>query len=330
MLCTSSSTASSAATEPEKPRSRLHFLFFLLSLPSFAGGQLCDVSPAAVMAKWSSDTQVKNILRLSRCPERASVVVELQKAYLKRLNLETADPDPLFRVLVAGGAEVDALAKVKLNAAELLAKTQWIGKVAIVGASPQAVENLKALLSSLGPTLEKVWDESVLYKVAVTRQKRMAAFVPQWASLSLSPELLEEPTALHRFVVMHELAHVAETSAKLRGEDWEKEFAVFSKGPKPKTLAPQREDVLTADSKGSVFSILPDPVLDGYVLAKAYRETKKQKSASEDMADSAAAFLITPERFCWAGKPLAPKKYEWVRQKLFPQTKELQCERKTP
>ena len=111
----------------------MFLLLFFLTLPSFAGGQPCEEPLPPSAAKWSSDRQVRKIIELYQCPTLPPAVRELQTLYLKRFHLAAADPDPLFRILVGGRAEVDKLSRVKLDATDVLAKANWIGKVAIVG-----------------------------------------------------------------------------------------------------------------------------------------------------------------------------------------------------
>jgi hypothetical protein len=165
----------------------------------------------------------------------------------------------------------------------------------------------------------------------VTPESPLAAYIPETATLVLSSDLVEHPSLLTHVVITHELVHLAVREAWLASrKDWAAEFASFSgwkrsaKGKlelKVQELGPGPQDELAKLSASSAFSILPDPVLgvkrkEGFVMAKAYRESRESQEPAEDLADHAAIYRWAPERYCYAGKVLAPKKFGWVAENI--------------
>ena len=284
---------------------------------------------------WSTDLLVKNILeRQQKCPVSNSLtkrIHELENIYLGRLGIMGEETDRLFRMFIAPAEEVESLSKAKEK------KVEWVGPVAVAGASAPMLSTLKKWIQDLGSAGEYLWDARVLYRVKISSKPGIAAFIPEFATLLMSSEVLESPSGLHHLVFLHELAHVAEQSAELfKREKWKREFAGFSGWPadfdlKVERLAESRSDELTNLSEKSSFSFLPDPVLqpkgkEGFAFAKSYRNTLERKDHSEDIADHVAAFFLAPQRFCFKGKPLAVGKYNWVRKKLHSAEKPLRCE----
>ena len=132
---------------------------------------------------------------------------------------------------------------------------------------------------------------------------------------------------------------MGESNARLsKGENWAQAFSVFSDWKKDalgKWTAEVRraehshQDELTRESLGSPFSLGSDPVYlafkdalggehDGFITGKSYTESVKRQDLSEDLADHAAFFRLLPERYCFEGKNLAPRKMAWVADHLFP------------
>jgi hypothetical protein len=285
-------------------------------------------------------------------PAVAALLLEIRRTYLTKLGLPAAEFPPdkvgsLFSALVVQSPDLDALRK-KLAAGPLDVEDVPLverafgsaGKVAgvwVVGGSAAVRATLQTwrqvLCDAKSPC--PFWDIPFLGKVVITSQKGIAAYVPELATIVASEELFAKPHLLHQLVFSHELGHVAERSARIREkQDWTKSFAEFSGWSRQsdkkwtaqvKEIAPARQDKLTELSAGSSFSLLPDPVLvgersgkplDGYVLAKSYRESVEHSDPAEDLADSLVVYRLFPERFCFDGKPLAPRKYAWIARQI--------------
>lgn len=324
------------------------------------------------LEKCSSDLLLKVVLQIEQeyesvCGEMkplSSLKTELKSAYLSKLKVKTpryppADQAKLFRTLLALKGDAEFLAKkiegikgapsVTALSKTLFGQVDEVRKVTVVGAKPPVLTELKLLLSELCKSESPCpfWDATALYKVLVTPDAGIAAYIPEMAQLVISEHLLSAPTRLHRVVLTHELAHVAERRAWIfEREDWKSEFIGFSGWhvgadgayslPAPKDPKP-RKDILTELSYHSPFSILPDGILephakgkDGFVMAKTYRVTDERDDISEDIADHVAIFQYAPDRYCSEGRAVAPQKYEWVRKRLFPNATALRCPSPSP
>ena len=322
-------------------------------------------SPALdeALGKWSSDFLVKLILEVEEeftaaCPGVARVekaAALLKKVYLVRLGVTPAagDLDRLFRGLLVTDEDRPALLK-KLGALKTkpggldLLKAVYGGAeevrgVVVLGATAAAATGLGVFLDELCPGGKACpfWDRAVIYKVLVTDQDGIAAYFPETSVLVVSSSLLTAPNLLTKVVCLHELAHAAERRARLvEGRDWKKAFVRFSgwtlsrKGAwtaKVEKTTTIRDDELTRLSKGSAFSLLPDPVIkgakghDGFVMAKSYEESIERNDPSEDLADAIAVFHFLPARFCFQNKPLAPRKFAWVAETVYHVSAKLDC-----
>lgn len=306
---------------------------------------------------WSSDLLLKMTLELEQGFESAcgahppvhKLIASMRAAYFEKLGIpikKPKDPERLFRGFIAVKDEAAVLSK-KLKAAkgrttdallkEAYGEVGWIGRSVILGATKEERKTLEELVTSVCPKPSSClwWDDRAIYKVVVTSQPGVAAYVPELAQLVLSRQLLTQPTRLHQVVLLHELVHSAEKMAwVLSRKKWAEEFGVLSGWEKKdgalvlkvKEVKGVRQDLLTELSlAGSPFSILPDPIVEGFVMAKTYRATLERGDLSEDLADHAAVFRLIPERYCFDGKNLAPLKADWIHKNLFPESKPIAC-----
>ncbi len=314
------------------------------------------------LGTWSSDLLLHLVLLLQQGLAKACaelpidpLVAELQSAYLKQLGLDPkrftdADRDIAFRAFMASRDDHPAIAaklkKAKGRTALELARAvyghaeSYRGAV-VVGSRAAPHKVLNAVVGELCPSQEcPFWDRRVIYKVLVTEHGGLAAFVPETASLVLSRKLLADDTPLHRLVLIHELAHGAARRADLIGQTgWVVEFSAFSgwglPDLQPVVAARNRGDRLGKLSKGSPFSLLPDPVItsvtangktfEGFALGRTFARVASSGDTSEDFADSVAAYVAAPERFCYKNKPIAEKKFQWIGQRVFGRTTPLHC-----
>jgi len=316
----------------------------------------------AELAGWSTDLLLHLVLVLEQemAPAcgglpLAAISAELQSAYLKQLGLDESrvppsERDSTFRAFLATREDHPALAE-KLKSAKGktaldLAKAvygyaqMYRGSV-LVATKPVPLKVIDGALKALCPVdLCPFWDKRAIYKVLVTEHGGLAAYVPETASLVLSRALLSDEHKLHRLVLIHELAHAAvRKSAMIEERAWVAEFAAFSgwgvPGLKAVTAAADRGDALGRLSKKSSFTILPDPVIpsteaggkrfEGFPLGRTFARVAGSGDTSEDLADSVAAYVIAPERFCYQGKPLAAGKFAWVGRQIFGREKPLAC-----
>lgn len=335
----------------------------LFALPSFRGALVTgDGEPLIdALQGWSSDLLVKIVLSVEQdylvvCPEHKkaeAVLHPLRRAYLAQLGLPEnryteADARRLYRALVVLKDEVPVLRQrliaVREKPVEELVAGAFGGASDVRGVwlLSRDKRHAAALEEALAEACRNLaacpfWDERLLYKTMVTGERGVAAYLPELAVLILSRELLDDRNPLHRLVLLHELAHVAERGAwVLQRKDWKTAFAALSGWSQDKSgqwtvktrqPASARADELTALSRGSAFSILPDAIYlgeagekgekDGFVLGKSYEESLKRNDPSEDLADHVAAFVVAPERFCFEGKVIAPKKFAWVAKNVF-------------
>jgi hypothetical protein len=305
----------------------------------------------------------QRVLSVCEDPKLRRLLGEIQNTYLKRLgfNGETREPGLLFKGLLNTEEETtsvrervaklgDARTKDPLKTlAAIYGDAQVVSGVLVVGAAPLPTKSLKGLIAKVcvGLTPCPFWDPAVLGRVTLLPTNGFASYIPELASLRLSRELVEKQNPLHLLVVLHELAHAAWQRARQRtGEDWRQEFAAFSEwktGAKglatPVRPSPgKREDALTAASEGSPYSLLPDPPMlaiqslrqgrpdiDGFVFARTERETRRSGDIGEDLADSIAAFIVAPERFCYQGRAVAPRKHAWIAREVFNRAQPLRC-----
>jgi hypothetical protein len=284
---------------------------------------------------------------LSQCSDTGlkKLLQKLQSAYLARLGVKptSADTATYFKAFLVPESESaslrEAIRKVPINLKKpalenlrkVYGKAAWVDGVLVVGATPREENVLRSYArrgcGSLSPC--PLWDPAFLARVAVLPGKGQAAYTKEIASLRVSQDLLEDGSPLNKVVVLHELAHSAQWRAfQQTGADWREEFQTFSawektaNGWKAPTLDSSEKwnDEFTKASKNSAFSLLPDDVLldhkrssgavDGFVFARAERETKKASDTGEDLADHIAAFVAAPSRFCFGTKPIAARKYE--------------------
>ena len=298
---------------------------------------------------------------LSRCPPPprfAEALDQVKAAYLKGLGVtskfSSAERAILFRGLAVEKKDVpDLRRKIEglaydSTALSLLAKLygakigDFNGVLLISPKESQGAVIRKLVAGWCGNSSPcPLWNSTVLYRVVLVRKVGLAAFVPELGVLYLSDEIVDNPRLLENLVFVHELAHVAARAARVVDEnDWELAFAELSGWKRNKggslelevnSLAPERRDILSQMANQSPFSFLPDPVLvskatgEGFVFARSFRESKKRGDISEDIADHLAAYVIVPERFCFAGKPIASKKYEWIAHSVFGKTTKLEC-----
>lgn len=335
-------------------------LFSKPEVGKYLSGTLTPAFLRVSFKSWSTDLLVKVILELEQeylihcpTPKVDSLVAELKRVYLSRLgvaadHLSEGITDEFFRGLIVLRDDVEGLRSkivpfLNLNRSPTFQKLlstlygysiQYQG-VTIVGGNEGLFKQLQRWVDSLcgGAKDCLFWNAVSLYKVVLTPEKGLAAYLPEVAELVLSHDLLKNPSDLHRFVVVHELSHIAERSGWFfLGKEWKKEFEVFSTD-KITVLNQNREDALTRNSVGSSYSILPDPIVigrnpstaDGFVLARTWREVAERKDVSEDLADHVSAFVVAPTRFCFQGKPIASRKHEWIRKNLFPKAQALSC-----
>lgn len=334
--------------------SEFRLLSALPDYPSLAATGKATPRFEAALASWSTDLVIKIVLGMEQeylganCPARpglSAALGSLKRAYLAKLGIATRslkDPtiDRLFRSFLVLKDDVEALRKkiakkgMPKRAADLpkavYGSASDLDGVAVVGASAEAARGLKGFVESVchGRELCPFWSSLVLYKCIVSPEAGLAAFLPEMAVLVVSEKLLTERNGLHDLVLLHELAHVGERGAWVRSRrDWRKEFESLSGwtetkdgklAAKVEELKVTRDDEIARLSRGSPFSILPDPVIlgtggkDGFVLARSYRESVARGDASEDVADHVAALFVAPGRYCLEKKPIAPHKWKWV------------------
>lgn len=318
----------------------------------------------------SSDLLVEVVLQLEQdyqvlCPEHKGLermLDQLKRGYLSHLELPTnhfsaKEVNLLFRGLLVMKDEIPALREQLVPFRKLKFASQILPmvfgaaselrNVALLGASDRRTQVLTEIIQELceGFKLCPFWDSRLIYKTMLTARPGVAVYLPELAVLILSAEILDKPHRLHRLVLLHELAHVAERGAWVyQRRRWRDDFVKFSGWQKNKkgnwavrTRQPagKREDELSELSEKSAFSILPDPVYlgfstlgkpaDGFVFGKSYEESLRQNDPSEDLADHVAAFFYLPERFCFEGVNIAPKKYGWIAKNVFGKKKELNC-----
>ncbi len=285
----------------------------------------------------------------------------LQQAYLKKVGWEGSDRDPkwLFKGLLNTADESMALARVYQSwphekrerstlevLADLYGAAKIVSGVLVVGSSDTEV--LEKWVHQICPKHPcKFWNSSYISRVSLFPVHSVAHYVPELTVLRLSQGLLKQGSALAPVVFAHELAHIAQAQAEVRGEDWRKEFARFSGWERTASgwttpvqpVAQDWNDVYHRDASLEGFTLLPDPVLfplagpaqkaDGFVFAHAVRETIKTGDVAEDFADHIAAYIFAPSRFCFQGKPIAERKYAWVAQRVFGVKKTLNCAKGT-
>ncbi len=313
----------------------------------------------AELSAWSSDLLLHLVLVLQQemapaCAELPldALTTELQMAYLKHLGLEVppAERDLAFRAFLATREDHPAIAaklkaskaKTAIGLAKAVYGTAEVYRGAmLVSSKPVSHKILDSVLKTLCPVDAcAFWDKRAIYKVLVTEHGGLAAYVPETASLVLSRSLVEVNNPLHRLVIIHELAHAAARKAAIIEEAaWVPEFAAFSgwglPDLKPEQLAASRGDILSKLSKGSPFTLLPDPVIgaldsegkkfEGFPLGRTYARVSASGDTSEDFADAVAAYLVAPERFCFRKKPIAAGKYRWISRIIFGREKTLRC-----
>lgn len=254
---------------------------------------------------------------------RASAAFE--DAYLKTFSIEAKEPasrDLWFRGLAVDEAERGTVqghlpkplpADPLTGLSALYGRAQLWRGVLVIGPKDfdptDALEKIRAHVCPAEPCV--FWNPAFLTRLTIVAPSGLAAYRPSTDSLVLSRELLEKDEALHRFVVVHELTHLAERAA---GKDWGKTLSKVQRPGEPKFLSV--EDELTKQSAGSPYSLLPDGVAPDHVVARGYREAKARHDRAEEVADTVAAFLEAPARFCRDGKPIAPKVWRWVQQIL--------------
>lgn len=309
---------------------------------------------------WSTDLLLRLVLTLEQelltvCQATAKtdkLITYLKDEYLRRLGAQkfarAIDRDFAFRGLVVLKDDAAALTKKLATVPASLGILDFLKRLygsafrvrgaLVVGASEAERAELERRLQELCPSSCAFWNDKVIYKVLVVPEEGIAAYVPEIAVLVISSGLLQGPNLLHEIVLLHELVHVAEKDAWIRKrEDWVATFRHFSgwREENGKWIAGfreggVREDKLSLLSRGSAFSILPDPVLlgveaqDGFVLAKSFRESQAH-GPSEDLADHAAIYRLFPERFCYSGKNLAPRKMDWVARTVFGESPKTAC-----
>lgn len=348
-----------------KELSEFRLLFALPAYRSLVETGKISAEFRAGLSTWSSDLLLKAALQLeseflSTCQSSKLqlTLAELQRAYLQKLGLTEkdipkGDLSMYFRACLAVKADHAAL---KTRVSELKAKrvpqSKFLEKlygsflfehgVAVVARPGFAVSKLRDLVRENCRAMPcPFWSSVALSKVVISDERGLAAFLPEVATLVLSEELILEPNLLMKVVVLHELAHVAEKVFWKRDrKDLKLDFSKFSGWEQQpsggwrvsvKKLADNRQDILSELSKGSLYSLLPDAVyagngsLDGFVTGKSYTASIQREDPSEDLADAVAIFKYVPSRFCWKGKPLAAKKYEWVRQTFFSNAGPLEC-----
>jgi hypothetical protein len=285
----------------------------------------------------------------------AALASELQGAYLKRLGLgperlAAPERDTAFRAFLATREDFGAL-KAKLSATTGKSALDFAKAVyghgelfrgtALVASKPLSLATLETTLKRLCPNAScPFWDSRTIYKVLVTEHGGLAAYVPETASLVLSRVLVEDASALHQLILVHELTHAAiRKTAMIEEKDWVAEFARFSGWGTPGLKAPKslppRNDRLTEASKSSTFSLLPDPkvprleapgrTFEGLPLGRTLARIEGSGDLSEDLADSVAAYVVAPERFCDGKKPIAPGKWNWIGKNVFGKAAPLKC-----
>lgn len=334
-----------------------------LESPSTLRGKLSPVLQA-----WSTDLLVKVVFQLEQELRPAckpfprnleKLSSELKTIYLSKIGIPAGnDSDKRFRAFVSLKEDairiqkllsqmkiktkLDTLSLVKLvygNA--VLLKGVWI-----LSPHPINVKKWEAFLVEVCPNDCPFWDPLVLYRVSLAAEPGVAAFVPEVSNLVLSEDLIETSNLLHKVVVLHEFAHVAERRAWLRDRlPWLEEFRKYSGWKKSESgewsadvlkSEEPRNDELTKLSASSPYSILPDPVylaqtvlgknVDGFVMAKGYEQSIRENDPAEDFADHVAIYRFFPERFCFNGKPIAPQKFAWVNKHLFSLTPKIPCQ----
>jgi hypothetical protein len=315
------------------------------------------------LSTWSTDLLLKIVLQLNQevspaCPKATNlerVVGELRRAFLLKLGvpagLGSSEEELLFRGLTSLRDDQPALIQKIAQATregirqpltllrKIYGQASILDGVVVVGTHPLSGKGLPELVAQVCSEIKPCpfWDSLALYKVLLTPQEGVAAYLPEIAVLVISESLTQRPNLLEKIVFLHELSHLAERGAWLRDrKEWLAEFLPFSgwtKSSEGRWSAPvrlaagPRKDALVELSASSPFSILPDPIyvphkegnefLDGFALAKSYREAVERKDPSEDLADHIALFRWFPERFCFNKKPLAPQKYAWIEKNVF-------------
>lgn len=306
---------------------------------------------------WSTDLLLRLVLTLEQdlvtvCPtpkKTDELLALLKDEYLRRLGgakfARAVDRDVAFRGLVVLRDDAPALVKKAAPWKSVGSVMEFLGKIYGSAARVRGVLVMNASDSERREMERRVkdlpaafWNERVIYKVLVVPEAGIAAYIPEIAVLVISSSLFRGPNLLDEIVFMHELAHVAEKDAWIRRrEDWLSTFKHFSgwREENGKWIAGFREggvrdDELVKLSKGSAFSLLPDPVLlgvesqDGFVFAKTFREGQEH-GPGEDLADHVAAYRLFPARYCFAGKNVAPRKMEWVARTVFGESPKTEC-----
>jgi hypothetical protein len=317
------------------------------------------------LSHWSTDLLIRLTLGLQQeffvqckgSPKISRLLTELKASYIRALGIQDqklSDEkiDGLFRGLVVLADDVEPLRK-KIGTQSpddvraLLAKTYQAEVEDYRGTwfiAPQkkTIEALKKQINQLCPKDDcAFWDSRLLFRVAVVSSPGVAAYLPEISALILSETLVDQPNLLHQVVLLHELSHMAAKRALwFSNRDWKAEFLTLSgwKREKGKWNAPvhksdlRREDELTRLSLESIFSILPDavylggPGTDGFVFGKSYEASRDRSNLEEDLCDHIAVFRYAPERFCFQGKPLAPRKFRWITENVFHEAPPLSCE----
>lgn len=340
----------------------------LLALPeyhSFIETKI-EADLRAKLKSWSSDLLLRIYAQIDSeflyvCPKAISLEKTrdlVGRQYLASLGIGSekmtaAEIQTLVHGLVILKEDLGAVqAKVKklkpgLKGLTLLRKVfgsaESLDGVAIVSGQKISLAKIKALLREFcgEEKLCPFWHPSSLWKVVLTEERGIASYVPEIRTLVLSSELVEEPNLLMKVVVLHELAHSAESYAwNLTREKWVDVFREFSGWNKTekgwdvpvKKMEKPRSDLLTELSKGALYSILPDDIYvpkdntkEGFVFSKSYVESKKRDDPSEDLADSISAYKLAPNRFCLEGKLALPRKAGWIHQNVLPSQALPQC-----
>lgn len=248
-----------------------------------------------------------------------------QAAYLRELGVAVSDEaarELWFRGLAVPSAEREALrarlprplpADARRGLAALYGSAQtWRGLLVIAPKNTAVIAALDRLHGRLCRKNCPFFDPKYLTRITVTGAAGLAAYLPETESLVLSRELLEKPDALHDFVVIHELAHVAAL-----GRGWRAKPVVTH--PRWHAL----DDELTRLSTGSPYSLLPDgyafadQARDGVVVRRGWEAAKTRGDEEEILADTIAAYFVVPERFCREETAVAPRAWRWLHEKVL-------------
>lgn len=330
--------------------------------PAFSSDCQARIRSAAALSgvagatSWSSDQLIAAVIALEQkisigCRSEADTLRKsLQEKYLALLSAvpaRTEDIDLFFRAFLVPRPEFEKL-RPRLqrlkprrlpDVEKAFGKLSQLRDVVVLGAGDTAAI-ISAVELLCGPAKDcSFWNRQTIFRVIMTQNPGVAAYIPEIATLVLSHSLLQADNRLNQFVLVHELAHVWIQDQKLGGIDRISEFALFSGWTQTgnKWSASGTNvlgvwiDALVALSSASAFSILPDAVIgsvetgmDGFVTQRALRESLARNDPSEDLADHIAAFFTMPSRFCWKEKSLAPRKLAWL-EKVFKRRASVTC-----